>query len=52
MGLNEQTKIIGNSDKNDGELTKEGNKITIKEYPDKNKEALETVLQIKKWKEV
>src|SRR3989344_1828393 len=51
MELTDTTKIIGNSDKEDGQLTKEGNKITIKKYPDKNKEALETVTQIKKWKE-
>ncbi|MEM4719775.1 MAG: ATP-dependent DNA helicase [Candidatus Pacearchaeota archaeon] len=51
MVLSDQTKIIGNTDKDDGKLTEEGNKITIKKYPDKDKEALETILQIKKWKE-
>jgi DNA helicase II / ATP-dependent DNA helicase PcrA len=50
MELTDTTKISGNSDNEDGQLTKEGNKITIKEYPDKNKEALETITQIKKWK--
>ena len=51
IGLAESSKIIGNSDKDDGQLTNEGNKITIKGYPNKEVEAYETINFIKNLKE-
>lgn len=51
MNLNEINKIIGNFDQSDGDLTQEGQKITIKEYPDAETEAFEIISKLKKLKE-
>ena len=51
LGLTDKNGIIGNRDKGDGGLTKEGPKVTIKEYPDELCEATETIRYIKKLKD-
>ncbi|MFH0906129.1 MAG: ATP-dependent DNA helicase [archaeon] len=51
LNLSDSEKVIDNSDSTDGELTKEGEKISIKKYLNKDTEVADIVKTIKQMKE-